>query len=138
MTDGNLTPVQEVRDPCLHPVEHVAPALLAGSHDGNRIVSVTGCCQLCEGTCPLFAEEAVRCSGAVDIGGGESDGCGAPSRYVVARSDGDETYGINGGSDECCAAHLEDTILGMADGDDNVSLIVAIRWDAPDTTKGQQ
>ena len=78
---------------------------------------------------PLSADETVRCAAIVfpDDEGGEP--CGALSRFVVARSDGDESFGINGGSDECCADHLAETVTGMAAGD-NVHAIVAIRWDA--------
>lgn len=133
MTTEGLTPVQEVRETCVHPVEHVGPALMIAP-DG-RVYGVTGHCMLCNETCPLTADKAVRCSSVVGNGepdgaGGEAaDECAQPSSFVVARSDGDETYGINGGSDECCGAHLEDTVLGMADGDPEVQVIVAIRWD---------
>lgn len=81
------------------------------------------------------ADESVRCSSVVgngnriDWGGEEADECAQPSSFVVSRSDGNPSYGINGGSDECCGAHLEDTVLGMADGDPDVRVIVAIRWD---------
>jgi hypothetical protein len=60
---------------------------------------------------------------------GEEEPCGNPSRFQVARSDGDETYGINGGSDECCADHLAETVAGMIDGDTTVTAVVTVRWD---------
>ncbi len=54
--------------------------------------------------------------------------CGKPSRFVVARSDGDSSFGANGGSEEACEEHLADAVLGMVDGDETVSAVITIRW----------
>lgn len=54
--------------------------------------------------------------------------CGKPSRFVVARSDGDSSFGANGGSEEACEEHLTDAVLGMVDGDETVSAVITIRW----------
>jgi hypothetical protein len=79
----------------------------------------------------LTVEEDVKCSAVVIVDEDDSYPCGAPSRYQVARSDGDESYGINGGSDEACDEHLAETVAGMVDGDAGVAAIVTIRWDKP-------
>jgi hypothetical protein len=54
--------------------------------------------------------------------------CPKPSRFVVARSDGDSSFGVNGGSEEACEEHLADAVLGMVDGDETVSAVITIRW----------
>lgn len=54
--------------------------------------------------------------------------CGKPSRFVVARSDGDSSFGGNGGSEEACEEHLADAVLGMVDGDETVSAVITVRW----------
>jgi hypothetical protein len=83
---------------------------------------------------PFHADESIRCSFLIGTGEFEDPGvemaepCANSSQFVVSRSDGDASYGINGGSDECCAAHLADTVDGMVAGDDKVQAIVAIRW----------
>lgn len=56
-------------------------------------------------------------------------GCVTASRFVVARSDGDPSYGSEGGSEESCEQHLVQAVAGMIDGDPDVSAIVSIRWD---------
>ena len=77
----------------------------------------------------LRTDESARCSAVVETRD-TCEPCGEPSRFVVSRSDGDQTYGISGGSDECCEGHLAETVTGMTDGDAGVNAIVAIRWDA--------
>lgn len=62
---------------------------------------------------------------------GEAEPCGKPSRFQVARSDHDESFGINGGSDETCEDHLAETVDGMINGDTTVSAIVTVRWIDP-------
>lgn len=56
--------------------------------------------------------------------------CEAPHRFVVSRADGDTSY--SGGTMEgryyVCAAHLQDALFGMADGD-QVALTVGLRYD---------
>jgi hypothetical protein len=54
--------------------------------------------------------------------------CGKLSRYVVARSDGDKSFGAGGGTEEACEEHLADAVSGMVDGDENVRAVVTIRW----------
>lgn len=56
--------------------------------------------------------------------------CPKPSRFVVARSDGDSSFGVNGGSEEACEDHLADAVLGMVDGDETVNAVITIRWGA--------
>lgn len=55
--------------------------------------------------------------------------CGALSRFVVSRSDGDKSFGAQGGTEEACEAHLAEAVAGMADGDEGIWAAVAIRWD---------
>lgn|SRR5487761_935269 len=82
---------------------------------------------------PLGTSEAapayVACSAIAGHGDDEAEPCGKPSRFLVERSDGDRSYGINGGSDESCEEHLTETVAGMIDGDENVRAVVTIRWD---------
>jgi hypothetical protein len=85
----------------------------------------------------LTVDENVKCSAVVVVDEDDACPCGALSRYQVARSDGDESYGINGGSDEACGEHLAETVAGMIDGDAEVAAIVAIRWDEPGTGSGR-
>lgn len=59
--------------------------------------------------------------------------CLSPSRFVVVRSDGDTSYGVNGGSDEACEDHLAHSVAAMIDGDVNVYAVVAIRWMPPES-----
>lgn len=54
--------------------------------------------------------------------------CGKPSRFVVERSDGDQSY-MPG---ESCEEHLAGTVSGMVDGDEHVRAVVSIRWDRPE------
>ena len=77
----------------------------------------------------LTIDETVKCSATVVVDEDDAYPCRAPSRYQVARSDGDESYGINGGSDEACDEHLAETVDGMVDGDAEVTALVTIRWD---------
>jgi hypothetical protein len=84
----------------------------------------------------LRYDPTVLCSGYVRDPFGDEDGygrpcyapCEQPSRYQVARSDHDPSFGINGGSDEACEEHLAQAVTGMISGDD-VSAVVTIRWD---------
>lgn len=80
----------------------------------------------------LTMNPEVKCSAIVVVDEEDSYPCGAPSRYQVARSDGDESFGINGGSDESCEEHLAETVAGMVDGDTAITAIVTIRWDGPE------
>jgi len=76
----------------------------------------------------LTIEDGVKCSAVVVVDEDDAYPCGAPSRYQVARSDSDQSYGINGGSDEACEDHLSETVAGMIDGDAEVTAVVTIRW----------
>jgi hypothetical protein len=78
----------------------------------------------------LTADPDIKCSAVVVADEDDAYPCGAPSRFQVARSDGDESYGINGGSDEACEEHLAESVAGMIDGDDEVIALVSLRWDA--------
>ncbi len=53
--------------------------------------------------------------------------CDAISQFVVERSDGDTSFGWDG-KHEACEYHLAEVVAGMADGDDQVRAVVAIRW----------
>lgn len=55
--------------------------------------------------------------------------CPELSRFIVARSDGDTSFGENGGSAEACEGHLAETVAGMAGGDTGIRAVVTIRWD---------
>jgi hypothetical protein len=52
--------------------------------------------------------------------------CGAVSRFVVDRSDGDESFGWG----ESCEEHLAEVVSSMIDGDPAITAIVTVRWDA--------
>ncbi len=87
----------------------------------------------------LAADPAITCGAYVPIEGGdlgEATECGALSRFVVERSDGDKTYGSGGGTEESCEAHLGVTDAGMVDGDVKVTAIVTIRWEYPEGATG--
>jgi hypothetical protein len=78
----------------------------------------------------LTVDENVKCSAIVDHGGEDGIGpCGKPSRFVVERSDQDESYGVNGGSEESCEEHLAEAVTGMINGDAEITAIVTPRWD---------
>ena len=54
--------------------------------------------------------------------------CGEPSRFIVIREDGDNSYGTGwGGTREACGEHLAAQVLAMVDGDEVVSAIVTAR-----------
>ena len=55
--------------------------------------------------------------------------CGKPSRFIVARSDLDASYGSGGGTDEACEDHLAGSVAGMLEGDPSLHAIVIVRWD---------
>ena len=57
--------------------------------------------------------------------------CPEPSRFIVARSDFDTSFGENGGSAEACERHLAGTVAGMIGGDDGIRAVVTVRWDPP-------
>jgi hypothetical protein len=59
--------------------------------------------------------------------------CGALSRFVVERSVDDPAYSPF----EACEGHLVDAVLGMADGDTEVPLVVTVRWDKPEDEAGR-
>jgi hypothetical protein len=81
----------------------------------------------------LFVNPSAVCTGISEDKDDETDLCGEPSRFVVARSDGDTSYGAGGGTEEACETHLADAVTGMISGDVNVQAIVTIRWDEPRT-----
>lgn len=86
----------------------------------------------------LNADQQPVCTAGVDsetedgIGGYWAQLCGKPSRFIVARDDGDESYGSGGGTEEACEEHLAAVVLGMVDGDEDVSAIVTVRWGEPE------
>jgi hypothetical protein len=77
-------------------------------------------------------DPAITCATIVDDEEMGIGLCGEPSRFIVSRSDGDTSYGINGGSDESCEEHLADTVNGMVEGDVDVRAVVEIRWHKPE------
>jgi hypothetical protein len=77
----------------------------------------------------ITVEENIKCSAVVVVDENDAYPCGAPSRYQVARSDGDKSYGVNGGSDEACEEHLAEAVAGMVDGDAEITAFVTVRWD---------
>lgn len=88
-----------------------------------------------------YLDAKVTCTADVGDPGDEEDWirpCGKPSRFAVARSDGDSSFGANGGSEEACEEHVADAVLGMVGGDETVSAVITIRWGALDdaTTAG--
>ncbi len=87
---------------------------------------------------PLTAEGGVTCSAVVVVDEEDAYPCGATSWFRVERSDGDTSYGINGGSGESCDEHLAECVAGMIDGDQDVRAIVAIRWDMGDDAEAGQ
>lgn len=86
------------------------------------------------GGTPLTVQPDAVCGGLVpDPGDAEfAYDCANHSRFLVERSDGDKSFGENGGSTEACAGHLADAVTGMIDGDENIRAIVSIRWNAPE------
>lgn len=88
---------------------------------------------------PLHVEDGATCGYGVETGEtvalveGDAptyEDCGKPSRFVVERSDGDESFGLLGGGEESCEEHLAETVAGMIGGDE-VRAVVSIRWDKP-------
>lgn len=79
----------------------------------------------------LTVQDDATCGSVVVVDEDDAYPCGAPSRYLVERSDGDKSYGEHGGSAEACEQHLAETVDGMADGDETVQAVVTIRWDEP-------
>lgn len=82
------------------------------------------------------------CTASVDSdvedenGGRWAQPCGKRSRFIVARTDADESYGSGGGTEEACEEHLAAAVLGMVDGDEDVSAIVTVRWNEPEGGDG--
>lgn len=76
----------------------------------------------------LTVQPAAACELVVDDPDGDDNAfpCGAMSRFVVERYMNDPAYEPF----EACEAHLADAVLAMADGDDEIPLIVTIRWNA--------
>lgn len=74
---------------------------------------------------PLAVSRDAACTAVKDEDEGE---CGRPSRFVVERSDGDESFGSGLGTEESCGEHLPDTVLAMVNGDESVQAVVTIRW----------
>lgn len=81
-------------------------------------------------TTSLGADPSITCATFIGDEESEAEQCSNLSRFVVSRSDGDMSYGINGGSEEACEEHLAEAVTGMVGGDEHVTAIVAIRWDA--------
>jgi hypothetical protein len=78
---------------------------------------------------PLAVSRDARCTA---VRRAEDRGeCGRTSRFVVERSDGDESFGSGGGTEESCGKHLPATVLAMVSGDTGVRAVVTIRWDEP-------
>lgn len=80
---------------------------------------------------PLTADPKITCNGS-DPNVFDDEPmieCMQMSRFQVSRSDGDESYGTGGGTEEACEQHLADAVSGMVNGDANVRAVVAIRWD---------
>jgi hypothetical protein len=81
---------------------------------------------------PPFSEGVICDAFARSEEDGLWDKCVRPSRYVVERSDGDTSFGTNGGTEESCEQHLVEAVAGMVDGDEHVRAVVTIRWDEPE------
>jgi len=83
-----------------------------------------GGCDLCvpeeEGSARLLCSE--RCDGGP---------CEATSRFVVERSDGDQSFGWDG-KHEACEGHLAEVVDGMIGGYSQVQAVVTIRWGGDD------
>jgi hypothetical protein len=83
----------------------------------------------------LYAEENLLCNAWFEDRSEDPDDegllveCTKPSRFCVSRSDGDQSYGTGGGTEEACEEHLADAVCGMVDGHEHIQAIVAIRWD---------
>jgi hypothetical protein len=124
--------------------DQVIVLVLAGIEPGDRKPSrqATGAAVAVHAMCAgvpeeepeaLTAETDAACAHVVDD---EEDGprpCGELSRFVVARSDGDTSFGAGGGTEEACADHLAEAVAGMVDGDEHVRAVVTIRWDKCET-----
>ena len=89
------------------------------------------------GGTPLTVQPDAVCGGyVIDPNDNEfAYDCGNHSCFLVERSDGDKSFGENGGSTEACAAPLADAGAGMIDGDENIRAVVSIRWSTPEETK---
>lgn len=83
---------------------------------------------------PLAVSRDARCTAVRRAEDGRE--CGRTSRFVVERSDGDESFGSGGGTEESCGKHLRDTVLAMVSGDEGVRAVVTIRWDEAVTGNG--
>lgn len=87
-----------------------------------------------EAAAPLTVDPGATCQEDIaDPDDGETliGSCSEPSRFVVERSDRDQSFGWDG-KHESCEAHLADVVLGMVGGDDQVRAVVTIRWDGPE------
>lgn len=82
------------------------------------------------GATALFADWTITCQQDVPVFDDDPAPCPVMSRYVVERSDGDQSFGWDG-RHESCEAHLAEVVSRMVNGDD-VRAVVTIRWDAPD------
>lgn len=73
----------------------------------------------------------ITCQWDVSPAGDDEDAmpCGAVSHFVVERSDHDPSFGWDG-KHEACEEHLAVVVSSMIDGDDEVTAVVTIRWDA--------
>jgi len=125
--------------------------LLASTLPGQRALAVPGDCDELKAEAERLLRKWASSIGAVLPGPPESltaDGtvcewsvddavsggsicCGRVSRYRVERPDGGEGYypGDRPGW-EACDIHLAGTVVALMDGDDKMSAIVRVRWDA--------
>lgn len=76
-----------------------------------------------------FQSDGITCASCIAVGD-DNVRCDSPSRFIVERSDGDKSYGINGGSEEACDKHLAEAVIAMLDGNESLKAIVTVRWDS--------
>jgi hypothetical protein len=85
----------------------------------------------------LYAGDAI-CAVPVDDEEEGPHDCGKLSRFVVARSDRDTSYGEGGGTAEACGGHLADVAAGMVGGDERIQAVISVRWDKPEVPGRQK
>jgi len=80
---------------------------------------------------PLTAD-GTRCDWEILNEDEEPVQCPAESRYMVIRSDRDPSYDVtcDRAATEACGRHLAETACRLMDGNDRISAVVQVRWDA--------
>jgi hypothetical protein len=80
------------------------------------------------GTSPCANAGSVRGATVAGDAAGGSRECGKPSRFIVARTDADQSYGAGEGTEQACEEHLAAAVIAtmVNGGEDDADAIVTV------------